>query len=690
MSRLTVLGLLVFVPACTGPTLPEPPPNRHKVAVPSDPCAPGSVEGDESCMTAGLPVDLLCAPGEVVSEGSCVPAGVVTCATGFVFADGTCQPIMPSDACGDRIATLGDSACLQIADCGTGTYGNIAVEANTQRVDPTFVPGPIGSDGSELRPWTTIADAIAAADDGAIVALAAGSYVGPFVVDKRVRLRGVCPEQVELAAAGEVVVTISAAAAELSGVTVRDGATGVHVTADSAVVDSVHIHDMTDHGVLVENARTALVNNALVERGGTSGVMSDGGSVMVTDSELRNNAFGLVSSDGEVFAAGVIANGNTENGIVVQRGELEVNGSYMTGGSRGGLFATSGEEGIPTSLQLHGSIIDGVADGGVLLYGSEAQITGTVIRNVTSAELTRGAGVEISAIGERSSFAIIDSSLIHDVRNNGIVVGSSTLTFNRSAIRNTIAAEEDGTGVGIIAAVHPEALSPSLVSMEQSSVEMVQQVGLHVAGSEAIVVESAFRDIAGRAINEQPDAESVSSLSVTSSTVATSELGIVSFAQALIASSEITGSGIVSVGEDDMVPALMDISATRVDGARDVGVFAVNSELKLFESFVGHVGDEDSEQFGDGLSFILSDAEVHRILVSDSARASMSVFGSTVRLSESDLLCGAIDINGESFDDHGYFVEDGDDNQCGCPEPGARCLAVSSGLTAPEAVGSLE
>src|SRR5262249_30401199 len=91
--------------------------------------------------------------------------------------------------------------CHEVMPCGSGTWGDIPVEASTQFVDNTYAGGD--SDGTMAKPWTTINDAIAQAESGAIVAVAAGTYPEDVLINsKPVRLWGLCPAMVEIAGAG--------------------------------------------------------------------------------------------------------------------------------------------------------------------------------------------------------------------------------------------------------------------------------------------------------------------------------------------------------------------------------------------------------------------------------------------------------------------------------------------------------
>src|SRR5262249_5002934 len=151
-----------------------------------------------SCMPAGLPADMPCPPGErQQSDGRCVPAGVPPGGCGDGFAqdrERSCAPVLPADPCpAGMMAVPGEPECRDIAPCGAGTWGDIPTGADTQYVDQSY-PGT-DSDGSVQRPWRMLGNAVAATASGAIIAIAAGSYVEDVVIQgKSVRLWGKCPK----------------------------------------------------------------------------------------------------------------------------------------------------------------------------------------------------------------------------------------------------------------------------------------------------------------------------------------------------------------------------------------------------------------------------------------------------------------------------------------------------------------
>ncbi|MBW2455515.1 MAG: DUF1565 domain-containing protein, partial [Deltaproteobacteria bacterium] len=181
-----------------------------------------------------------CPPGTVAElDGSCEPAGTPAdqCGEGFE-ATGfqSCEPILPTLPCPlGTMAVPGEDSCQPIADCGTGTWGAIETESNTQHVDDSYTLGD--SDGTAAKPWPTITAAMAAAAPGATVAIAQGDYPAALVLDKPITLWGRCPDLVNLGANSNVAVTLgpTASGATLRGVTLGPAGTGVFSDGATAI-----------------------------------------------------------------------------------------------------------------------------------------------------------------------------------------------------------------------------------------------------------------------------------------------------------------------------------------------------------------------------------------------------------------------------------------------------------------------
>lgn len=196
------------------------------------PTAPGSCDTpnrlvDGACREPGVQ-DGGCLAGELALEsGECLQAGLAAelCAEGFTFDEvaRTCEPVLPPDVCaGGTMALPGEIACRPVASCGSGSWGDILVEANTIYVDGSYSGG--ASDGSQGDPYVTVSDGLDSAPVGAIVAVAAGTYVEDVTIRRAVRLWGVCPDQVDVVATGadaSGLVVTAAAGAEIRGIGLR-------------------------------------------------------------------------------------------------------------------------------------------------------------------------------------------------------------------------------------------------------------------------------------------------------------------------------------------------------------------------------------------------------------------------------------------------------------------------------------
>src|SRR5262245_43627725 len=309
--------LLVLVAGCGGEG-DEPPPDS-----PPGGCAPAEwPREDGSCVPPGLPPDMPCPPAEWLrDDGVCIPAGVPPdgCGEGFVHdGDRGCERILPDAPCPPGLmAVPGETVCREVAPCAAGTWGDIPVEPDTEYVDASYLG--MDSDGSALKPWTTIQSAVNAASPGAIVAIAAGSYLEDVLVSgKTVRLWGVCPRDVEVvgtgAEIGALLILTGAAATEVRNVAIRGGAVGV-VSSGSldVVLDRVWVHDNASRGVNVQGdlGPTGIALNAsLVEDNNEFGFFLEG-----TDATVEASVIRTTQPVQGLFGRGVNARSDTSTGV---------------------------------------------------------------------------------------------------------------------------------------------------------------------------------------------------------------------------------------------------------------------------------------------------------------------------------------------------------------------------------------
>ena len=284
--------------ACNDPTTTGPP---IPAAGPT-PCVPGELTlADGTCQPAGLPPDMPCPPGEMLlDDGTCQKAGVPAsaCEVGFL-PDGKdgCEPILPAAPCPEGLmAVPGDTLCREVAPCGSGTWGNIPVEANTQFVDKSYAGG--NSDGTQAKPWTIIQSGVIAAANGAIVAVAAGSYPEDVAIQgKAVRLWGRCPAMVEVVGTGAAfgairVIKQAADGAEIHGIAATGLKSCIGVFgAKNVVIEGVWLHGAGSAGLAVLEdfgATSVVMKGSLIEQNHDFGVFVGGSHVTLEATAVRS------------------------------------------------------------------------------------------------------------------------------------------------------------------------------------------------------------------------------------------------------------------------------------------------------------------------------------------------------------------------------------------------------------------
>jgi hypothetical protein len=378
--------------------------------------------GDEE--TVPVPVDDVCGPGALAlhgcglackagelagDDGVCLPAGVPPdrCAAGFEPAEGGCNAVLPATKCPPgQIAVPGETVCREVAPCGAGSWGDIPVEPSTVYVDAAF--GGAGN-GSAAQPFTQIGDAIAAAGPGAIVAIAEGTYVENLVVaGKAVRLWGRCPALVEIRGAGGV-----------GAVLIREGAAGTEVR-DLAVSGPTI-------GLVASGATDVVFERVLVHGTGGRGI----------DIETT---FGPVSAT----VRGSLVEGAAENGIFVLGAPVTIEASLI----RDTVVTMGGARGInvqigpaaPADVRLVGSVVEGVPDEAVRVWGSRLSVEASVIRDgVPLPDGTFGRGIDAYSDGAAGRASVtVTGSVIERVLSEGIAVTDTDFVMEATTVRDVL------------------------------------------------------------------------------------------------------------------------------------------------------------------------------------------------------------------------------------------------------------
>jgi hypothetical protein len=643
-----------------------------------------------------------CQPGELsLPDGLCTAAGVSPDACGELFASddaGGCTAILPAEACEPgMVARLGETACHEVASCGTGTWGDIPVEVNTVYVDPTF-PGP--SDGTAAAPFATIPEAINAAEAGAIVALAAGSYPeGASLAGKNVRLWGVCPSLVELGAL--VVDTASAAEIRQIAVTAPLDAVRIKDSADVHIAN-VWIHD-AETGVRVESG-SARMSDVLVE-GTLTGVDAVPDALTIEDSTIRDGR----TTDGgpESVAIRVSHTASTDVPLAtvdVQRTVLERHGAALDG--RGVLVGLhdvvvrdmSGATGIQIAARqeadvaVYPSYI--AAQRLVVVRGGAVAMRlldsgGTIEAMSLDSDGFPGAGIEMVDMANVANDLVVRSARLEEVQpwgvhnDHGKVVLEGVIVRD---VRHVDASEREGMGVFSEGGV---------LSVRGSRVERASEAGILAIGAAVTVEGTHVVDVAanpktgaGRGISLEYDLETqvASTGMITGSLVERcrdmgigiegGELYVENTAVRdlfLEGKSAATDHAVCYVAEPDPRhdgPATLTLVKSEAFYCQGIGVLVRGSEARIEQSLVEDVR-ESGDGFGDGIAVLSTTTMPASLyladtLVAGAARVGLTSRGATVTLELTDFSCNAVDFASE---DHGKLAStlvDQGGTQCAC------------------------
>jgi hypothetical protein len=692
-----------------------------------------------------------CAPGEWLNDAlECVPAGVPAdgCAEGFVHdGDRGCEPVLPPAKCPTgQMAVPGETQCREIAPCGTGTWGDIPTELNTEHVDRSYTGG--NSDGSSAAPWRTIGTALSAAEDGAIVALAAGSYPeGLLLRDKRVRLWGRCPSMVEISGSGLQPMTIDVRAGAdgsvLRGFAVIGNGLGVVLRGSNQLeLDQLWIHDCADRGIVVNRelgVTSFTLQNSLVERNVELGVIVIGGDGEISSSVVRDT---LVNNQGyygrgitvqrtdagdpaSLVLRGSLVEGNVDGGVMVLGASANVQRSVVRDTapsppdviSAGFTVAYDPTVNGDASLSLSGSVLERNSGGGLLIRAASAEVDTTVSRdNVADVVQNGGFGMFVDEDDLGPASLVLRASLVDGNVGDGVYANGSTLAIDSSVVRRTQLTAAGEYGTGVTASPHPLSGVPSSLTLRTSLIEDNHFAGVYVGASDATLSALVVRGTKsttsgefGQGVRAQshPQTGAPATMDVDSVLLEhNSEVGllvassIAKLARSVVRATRPNGLGYggrgVSVQTDNGLGGSADVGVfgTLVQDSVEAGIYADNSDIDVASCTVEDTGASAGGAFGDGILLaslaVVSHGVVTTTRVSGSARAAIGSFGATVALGDSLLSCQTFDVFGADHQGHAFAFEDRGGNLCGCPEADSACELRGEGIAPPPPVGGLE
>lgn len=610
MSRLTLISFAVLAAAC----------GSHATSAPS--CAASEQLSGDTC----VPRFDACADTEVpLAGGGCAKTGVPEggCGVGFQHDGVGCTAILPDTPCAPGTFALpGELACHDVAPCPASRWGDAPDSA--VHVDAGYSGG--ANDGSAERPFTTVAAAIAAAPDGATIAITDGVYREALSITRPVTLVGRCPSKVTLDSPDDAAFTLDVQAkATLRHLGVRGPAIAVSVFETTDVlVDECWLHDAGNVGLDVERREkkaSATLRRSLVERVAGGGVVGIGASVTVVESVVRDVT--ALSKDQE---------------------------------GQGVLARPQGSE--PGALSVVRSLVERVVADGIA-SGTALTVEDTLIRGVSDAAHA-GIGVLLAPLSAPGAPPLdarsgsIARTVIENVAGAGLLSDTSSLVVDRTVVRSAALPRNpkfDSTGM---------AVQHGTLAISASVVEHMLRGGIGATAGSLTVTDTLLRDVAE------------------GDTLIPRGLGIVGFQD--------LGEPVTIVVQKTRIAGARTVGIYAEGGSLDIKDCAVSS----ITDYQGGFGDGlsaagDPGTSGDPAALVRTSVHVDGLFVTGVARAGVSFFGGVdAAVARMRLSCNAFDLEVTSTIDPGVtadvHVDDRGGSSCGCGDALAACHAEEAAI----------
>ncbi len=292
-----------------------------------------------------------------------------------------------------------------------------------------------------------LAAALAAAFDGDIIALAAGTYATTVDVQIGVALVGACAGNTVISPGGTdeaaAAVRLNAQNARLSEVTISGNRPGISVTGGGAQVSNVQILGPLATGVSVGAGAGVSLSNVSINGTRANGAGAAGTALsVVAGGEADLTSVALL--DGAGAAINVSGASSTVVGLDVIVTDSEAQGAVVSSGA---------------NLELTRAVLARNRDSGVVIQGanSTAFLTDTMITGTASATAgsLSGTAVNVSSGGELVAERFLATANPLGLRVNG---GESAVTLTDAIIADPAALGDDAAGnagVGILGEAGP-------------------------------------------------------------------------------------------------------------------------------------------------------------------------------------------------------------------------------------------
>jgi hypothetical protein len=442
-------------------------------------CPPGRVNDGSSCRVVDA-----CERDELpLLDGGCERIGVQDCGAIGELEDGGCSVKVPL-ACGRGELHKGmHPECLPVDYCPTvaDQWASPAQFPLRLYVAPEY-RGPSAPDARAL-PYPSIEAALEAANGlPATLFLEEGVHRGSVEVRSPVQIVGRCAAQTLLEPDGSGTPALTFSRGSEGSTVEHVGLTGgAHATAAGLLVEGhegsagveiayAHFFDISGSAVACDDAQaTVHIHDTLIESVGV-GVEARGSQVRIENVELKH-----LASTG-----------------------IRVHPSRRAGASEASSWDPSGS--LRSYLQVYRVIVDGAADTGILVEGSDAVVEESLIRNLSPG--ATGVAVRWRPTGANRGFLRLERSVVRGPFDVGVDVWSSELVLEDVDVD---AGADEGCprhGVGVLIR-NDEIGAHASSTLKRAIVRGTSQAGIRVENTAAQVEDVIVRDIGATCATEQ-------------------------------------------------------------------------------------------------------------------------------------------------------------------------------------------
>jgi hypothetical protein len=586
----------------------------------------------------------------------------------------------------------GEPGCTEVGPpCPAGDWSD-RLPANTTTL---FVRAGAGSGGlgTQAAPYGMIAEALAAATPGTVIALSKGTFDEALVMTAGVTLWGACARETVLACStlseDSAVVNVDVPDAALRSLRITGERSGILVSYMGSVhVEDVVIADARMVGLLVANGG-AVTGSSLVVRGmrahASDGIFGRGIDVEASDASLSRVYVEDTLEFGIFAAAGATV---TIEDVAVLRTDVQVASGLLGRGVQ----AQQGSQLNIVRAAVEESRESGVASA---TEGTLITLTDAVVRGTTGAAGLGGQALFMLTGGDAEvSRALFASNTQEGVL--GLDQGTSS-KLSDVVVLGTRQIDDGSMGRGI------DMETGAGVELARVLVDSNAEVGVFGIGAGTVIRGSDLnvRDTRGNAV----------------SGALGRALGIEDGAGVELDRVELVRNREVSIfaGKPgswlrlsnlhitDTAPigdkfgralniqdgASLEVTHGLIERSTEAAIFALGpvTALTLNDVTVRDTVPNTAGSFGDGIVTQWVDVTVSDCRIEGSARAGTSCFASAMHVASTTFACNTIDIASESVLGEPCAFENLGGNVCTCDGSTKDCKLLSASLEPPAAFG---